>query len=78
MFLSRNKKNNVYPCKSQFYYTKVGFNGVKIIKACFRDAVYHFDNLENNGVEAELSRRFTHMAEGLFYLVQEILNMILI
>ena len=31
MFLSRNKKNNVYPCKSQFYYMKVGFKGVKII-----------------------------------------------
>ena len=37
MFLSRNKKNNVYPCKPQFYYTKVGFKGVKIIQACFRD-----------------------------------------
>ena len=24
MFLSRNKKNNIYPCKPQFYYTKVG------------------------------------------------------
>ena len=31
MFLSRNKKNNVYPCKPQFYCTKVGFKGVKII-----------------------------------------------
>ena len=31
MFLSRNKKNNVYPCKPQFYYTKVGFEGVRII-----------------------------------------------
>ena len=31
-------KNNVYPCKPQFYYIKVGFKGVKIIKACFRDA----------------------------------------
>ena len=30
-FLSRNKKNNVYPCKPQFYYIKVGFKGVKII-----------------------------------------------
>ena len=29
--LSRNKKNSVYPCKPQFYYTKVGFKGVKII-----------------------------------------------
>ena len=28
---SRNKKNNVYPCKPQFYYIKVGFKGVKII-----------------------------------------------
>ena len=31
MFLSRNKKNNVYPCKAQFYYMKVGFKGVNII-----------------------------------------------
>ena len=31
MFLSRNMKNNVYPCKPQFYYIKVGFEGVKII-----------------------------------------------
>ena len=29
--LSRNKKNNVYPYKPQFYYIKVGFKGVKII-----------------------------------------------
>ena len=31
MFLSRNKKNNVYHCKPQFYYMKVGFKGVKNI-----------------------------------------------
>ena len=31
MFFSRNKKNNVYLCKPQFYYIKVGFKGVKII-----------------------------------------------
>ena len=31
MFLSRNKQNNVYSCKPQFYYIKVGFKGVKII-----------------------------------------------
>ena len=30
MFLSRNKKKNVYPFKPQFYYTKVGFKGVEI------------------------------------------------
>ena len=37
MFLSRNKKNNVYPCQPQFYYIKVGFKGVKIIYVCSRD-----------------------------------------
>ena len=31
MFLSRNKKNNVYPCKPQFYYIKVVFKGVNFI-----------------------------------------------
>ena len=31
MFLSRSKKINVYHCKPQFYYIKVGFKGVKII-----------------------------------------------
>ena len=31
MFLSWNKKNNVYPRQPKFYYIKVGFKGVKII-----------------------------------------------
>ena len=31
MFLSRIKNNNVYPCKPQFYYIKVGFKGDKIL-----------------------------------------------
>ena len=30
MFLSRNKKTNVYPCKPNFYYIKVGFKGSKL------------------------------------------------
>ena len=38
MFFGIDKKNHVYPCKLQFYYIKVGFKGVKIIQACFRDA----------------------------------------
>ena len=37
MFLSRNKKNNVYPCIPQFYCIKVGFKGVKITQVCFPD-----------------------------------------
>ena len=35
MFLSRNKKNNVYPCKPQFYYINMGFKGVKIYRYVF-------------------------------------------
>ena len=31
MFLSRNKKNNVYLCKPRFYCMKVGFKCVSII-----------------------------------------------
>ena len=27
LLFSRNKKNNVYPCKPQFNYTKVAFKG---------------------------------------------------
>ena len=37
MFLSSNKKHIVYPYKPHFYYIKVGFKGVKIIEACFRN-----------------------------------------
>ena len=44
MFLAKLKKNNVYLCKPQFYYIKVGFNGVKIILMCFRDAKYSDTN----------------------------------
>ena len=44
MFLSRNKKNNEYPCKPQFYYIyiKVGFKGVNItfLFICFHDGSY--------------------------------------
>ena len=35
MFLSRNKKNNVYQCNPQFYCTKVGFKGVKLYRHVF-------------------------------------------
>ena len=35
MLLSRNMKNNVYPCKPQFYYIKVGFKGSKLYRRVF-------------------------------------------
>ena len=39
MFLSRNKKNNVYPCKPQFYYIKVGLKGSKLYRQVFVMAI---------------------------------------
>ena len=35
MFLNRNKKNNVYPCKPQFYCIKVGLKGSKLYRYVF-------------------------------------------
>ena len=35
MFSSNNKKNNVYPCKPQFYYITVGFKGSKLYRHLF-------------------------------------------
>ena len=35
MFLSRNKKHHVYPCKPQFYYIKVGFKGSELYRYVF-------------------------------------------
>ena len=35
MSLSKNKKNNVYPSKPQFYYIKVGFKGSKLYRHVF-------------------------------------------
>ena len=33
------RKNNVYPCKLQFYHIKVGCKRVKIIQSCFHNEV---------------------------------------
>ena len=35
MFLSSNKKNNVYPCKPKFYYKKWGLRGPKLYRYVF-------------------------------------------
>ena len=35
MFLSKNKKNNIYPCKPQFYYIKWGLKGSKLYIGMF-------------------------------------------
>ena len=35
MFWAEIRKNNVYPCKPQFYYIKVGFKEVKLYRHVF-------------------------------------------
>ena len=39
MFWSKNKKKYVYPCILQFYYIKVGYEGVYIARTCFPDGI---------------------------------------
>ena len=53
-FFYQNKKNNVYPCNPQFYYIKVGFKGVKIISACFRDGCKPLPAIGNSDHDAIL------------------------
>ena len=57
MYLSINNKNNVNPCKPKFYYIKMGFKGVKIIYACFRDEWNGWIAIENNRNEAYIQFR---------------------
>ena len=43
MFLSEIKKKCI-PCKSQFYYIKVGCKGIYITRTCYRDVLYNVDD----------------------------------
>ena len=63
MFLSRDKKNNIYPFKPQFYYIEVGFKGVKIIQACFRDGYCYSDDLS--------VKNLTKVYQPLFFLIKK-------
>ena len=56
MFLSRNKKNDVYPCKPQFYYIKVGFKGSKLYGHVFVMAAAL--SMINNAAENWLSKHY--------------------
>ena len=62
-------KNNVYPCKTQFYYIKVEFKGVKTILACFRD-VRTISKINKNfsgvSINFTLAKRHPYSHVGLF------------
>ena len=42
-FRAKKKENNVYPCKPQFYYIKVGCKGVYITWTCLHCALNTVD-----------------------------------
>ena len=58
MFLSKNKKNNVYPCKPKFYYIRVGFKGSKLYRRVFmmRSACAF--------AESDLNRHWAHFGDS--------------
>ena len=65
MCSNRKKKNNVYACKPQYYYIKVGLKGVKIIWACFRDALdSQWSKVSSDGQQNILIR--CHVREQIF------------
>ena len=51
MFLSRNKKSNVYPCKPQFYCIKVGFMGSIQYSLVFVMICVNYDFDQTKGLE---------------------------
>ena len=69
MFWNRNKKNNVYPCKPQFYYIKVGFKGgqnyIGMFSRCFRRR-YEEQNDKTNSIKPPTheQRRTTNKNDG--------------
>ena len=62
-FSSRTKKNNVYSCKPQFYYIKVGFEGVKMLYVCFRDVILCILHM----FEGTFSLKVAHVYVDVFY-----------
>ena len=49
LLLSKNERNNIYPCKPQFYYTKVGFKGCQNYIGVFLCCEYRFSNKWGTG-----------------------------
>ena len=61
MFLSRNKKNNVYPSKPQFYYIKVGFKGGQNYIGMFFVMLYFAEKIRLNISCESSARQMIHM-----------------
>ena len=57
MFLSRNKKTNVYPCKPQFYYIKWGLRGSKLYRRVFVMNLFRAAGIVRLDIDMLLSAR---------------------
>ena len=75
MFLSRNKKNNVYPCKPQFYYIKVGFEGGQNYIVMFFVMSKYLDG-EANSVDHDQTPQNVSFDLGLQFAIQQLLDTI--
>ena len=60
MFLSGNKKNNVYPCIPQFYYIKVGFMGSKLYRHVFVMSILSRVRQYKMQLSEALGKQFRH------------------
>ena len=58
--LEQKYVNKVYPCTSQFYYIKVGFDGVLITRPCYPNVlVIVYQYITPNNVVTSLVSQFT-------------------
>ena len=76
MFLSRNKKNNVYPCKHQFFCIKVGLKVSKLYRYVFvmpwlKELIKYYGYfLKGNAIQV-VSISWSKMLNKPFILMQE-------
>ena len=68
MFLSINKKNDIYPWKHKFYHIKVRFKGVKIIKACSRDDITKWEK-NSTGEPKLLNRSLVSILHVIYFIM---------
>ena len=66
MFLSRNKKNKVYPCKPQFYYIKVLQQGISEPEF-YGDLVYRFRKIVGKSNFSEQFRKLINRYKRIGY-----------
>ena len=76
MFFSRNKKNNVYPYKPQFYYIKVGFKRSKLYRHVFVMCL-HFTSFPRGGLNRYYVQILCQILKKIQFTIQYYMNLII-